>query len=126
MPLPSVQVIPQNNMVLLGKRAAPAAPIIRPVSGNAPLIPFINSLPLSGSKPKTTQSSLESKVANAPKKIKNKPTFILGEKGKSNLMEDFLEQTAFFNYFFPFYRRKLDNNIAKDTRMRIQDMKMNP
>jgi hypothetical protein len=71
-------------------------------------------------------SSLESKVANAPKKIKNKPAFILGNPGKRNLMEDYLEQSALFSDFFPFHRRKVHANMAKETRLRIQDMKMNP
>ena len=40
---------------------------------------------------KNSMSSLESKVANAPKKIKNKKAFILGKQDTENLMEDYVE-----------------------------------
>lgn len=142
-------LVPQNNsqtentnsnnssMNLLGKRALPPPPPQTFKNNTYPLIPATtmpfnattlsnSAQQLNGSKTKLSLNSLEFKVANAPKKIRNKPTFILGDVNKKNLMEDYLEQTSLFNNFFPFYKRKLDSNMAKETRMRIHDMKMNP
>ena len=61
-----------------------------------------------------------------PKLDPNRDKFTLGEKSKKNLMEDYLEEASLYNCFFPFYSRNLDMNIAKETRMRIKDMKLNP
>jgi hypothetical protein len=124
-------------MNLLGKRALPPPPPQTFKNNTYPPIPATtmpfnattlsnSAQQLNGSKTKLSLNSLEFKVANAPKKIRNKPTFILGDVNKKNLMEDYLEQTSLFNNFFPFYKRKLDANMAKETRMRIHDMKMNP
>ena len=77
------------NMNMLGKRGPPNQ-IYRPGMSQMPFSSM--QMPMSSGKTKNTMSSLESKVANAPKKKnKNKPTFILGNVNKKNLMEDYLE-----------------------------------
>lgn len=69
-------------------------------------------------------SKIDEKVKNARQSAKIK--FTLGNKSKKNLMEDYLEEALVYNSFFPFYTRNLDSNLAKETRMRIKDMKTNP
>lgn len=69
-------------------------------------------------------SKIDEKVKKAKQSAKIK--FTLGIAGKKNLMEDYLEEALVYNSFFPFYSRNLDSNLAKETRMRIKDMKTNP
>ena len=69
-------------------------------------------------------SKIDEKVKQAKQSAKIK--FTLGSVNKKNMMEDYLEEAQVYNAFFPFYSRNLDSNLAKETRMRIKDMKTNP
>ena len=60
----------------------------------------------------STVNSLDSKVANAPKRIKNQPVFVLGDPNSANLMEDFLKQSKTFDIYFPEKKNKqIDSNL---------------
>lgn len=100
-----------NNMIGLGKRLT---------NSNAPLMQLRPNKRL-----KMKMSKIDEKVKKAKQSAKIK--FALGNKAKKNLMEDYLEESAIYNSFFPpFYNRNLDSNLAKETRMRIKEMKTNP
>jgi len=90
-----------NQMMMLGKRAPQ-----EPLGGMRMINPIVKNV---------------EKILDPDR---NK--FSLGDSKKKNLMEDYLEEATIYNCFFPFYSRNLDMNIAKETRMRIKDMKLNP
>ena len=109
---PTKKFVATGLSSLLGKRPSPAAP----------------STPMLASKLK---KMIPPKIQ--PKKVQKKKVkkaaFSLGENESKNLMEDYLGQSGTFNCFFPFfpsYARNVNASIAKETRMRIKDMKLNP
>lgn len=138
-PKPPPPSIPRLSSQLLSKYQGQGPPLSRvPLPPKLPLQSSFNNMMGLGKRPlppkgpimqmrpnkRMKLSKIDEKVKNAKQSAKIK--FTLGSKAKSNLMEDYLEEALVYNSFFPFYTRNLDSNLAKETRMRIKDMKTNP